>query len=59
MSDPLIPTRRRRFVSVTRTYHPDGLSYTLDAICEEGRAWWRESKDRFWSATAPLPKIDA
>ena len=33
------PRGPRRFASLTRTVNPDG-AHTLDAIDQDGRAWW-------------------
>jgi len=54
-------TRRRRFVSINRvlSQHNDAL---IDAICEEGRAWWlvigSDNAPYNWSELRPLPEIE-
>ena len=52
---------RRRFVSLTRTVLPDG-GHTLDAICEEGRAWWlivgNDEAPEDWTELFPLPEVE-
>jgi hypothetical protein len=51
-------SRPRRFASLTRTVLPDG-AHTLDAICEEGRAWWlivgNDKAPDTWGELPPLP----
>lgn len=34
------PATRRRFVSITRTVHPSKNGYFLDAIADDGTAWY-------------------
>ena len=52
----------RRFVSIMRTITPAG-NYILDAIDEDGRAWWRvpggENGLNDWAETKPLPSREA
>lgn len=56
-SPPPPTTRRRRFVSISRTTDADGVE-TLDAICEEGRAWFRIPADGGrWIELLFLPEI--
>jgi hypothetical protein len=54
-----VKSRRRRFVSISRHQNPDG-SHTLDAICEEGRAWWLvlgiDEAPLNWTESLQLPK---
>jgi hypothetical protein len=53
--------RRRRFVSVNRVRSQDRRT-VIDAICEEGRAWWLVIGDsgvpEGWSELRPLPEIE-
>lgn len=62
-SDPLA-TRPRRFVSITRTAHPSGDGYFLDAIADDGTAWYclfRPSfsyNDLSWMQHRALPPIN-
>lgn len=48
-----------RFTSLTRTVNPDG-SHTLDAIDDQGRAWWlivgNDEAPDSWTELQPLPK---
>lgn len=57
-------TTPRRFVALTRTVHEFG--HTLDAIADDGTAWWRvlpalEPLDAVWTQLDPLPvrEVDA
>ena len=45
----------RRFVHLSRTVHEHG--HTLDAIDEDGRAWWLITgmDDKEWTELQPLP----
>jgi hypothetical protein len=56
------PMRPRRFKSITRTVNRFG-SHTLDAICEEGRAWWLivgdDEAPEVWTELLPLPDAEA
>jgi hypothetical protein len=49
---------KRRFVSLTRTVHDNYC--TLDAICDEGRAWWLvagiDGAPDDWTEMQPLPE---
>jgi hypothetical protein len=51
----------RRFTSLLRTVHSDGEIHTIDAIDDEGRAWWMiidlEDPDyeSEWFQLTPLP----
>jgi len=55
-------SRSRRFVSLTRTMSPDGRYSVLDAIDNEGNAWWLiAAEDDLvvpddWSPLTPLPQ---
>lgn len=54
-----IPTRRR-FVSITRTVHPSGDGYNLDAVANDGTAWhrrWSPYIATGWEQHPPLPPI--
>ena len=48
-----------RFTSLTRTVNPDG-SHTLDAIDDQGRAWWlivgNDEAPGSWTELLPLPQ---
>ena len=49
-------TKPRRFVSISRTVHIAG--HTLDAIADDGTAWWKAlgSDDQTeWQQLSPLP----
>jgi hypothetical protein len=54
MTEPL----PRRFASLTRTVLPDG-GHTLDAIDDDGRAWWlivgNDEAPDTWTELQPLP----
>jgi len=58
----VVESRRRRFVSVSRTMTSASTIQSIDAICEEGRAWWltigsyNDHED--WSELRPLPSIE-
>jgi hypothetical protein len=44
------PIRRRRFVSISRTVHLDATNvHTLDAIDDQGCAWWRVLNLEDWN----------
>jgi hypothetical protein len=49
----------RRFVSITRTVWRHSNAMTLDAIDEDGRAWWlivgRDEVPTEWTELKPLP----
>lgn len=50
----------RRFVSLSRTYFgPHGSAYVLDAIDDDGRAWWLvvgvDGAPTRWTTLPPLP----
>ena len=49
-----------RFISITRTIDPLGRYSTLDAIDEQGRAWWIvvgcDDAPETWTRTIPLPQ---
>ena len=55
--EPAVPaTQPRRFVSISRTVQPAG--HTLDAIADDGTAWWKVlgSDDQTdWHQLSPLP----
>lgn len=44
----------RRFVSISRTEHQNG-SHTVDAIDDEGIAWWMVPGETGWLQLAALP----
>lgn len=48
----------RRFVSISRTdwtaEESDG--YSLDAIADDGTAWWKHSYQAQWTQHMPLPE---
>jgi len=50
----------RRFVSISRTdwtaEESDG--HTLDAIADDGTAWWKHSYQSQWTQHPPLPSIE-
>jgi len=43
----------RRFVSISRTVHDHG--HTLDAIADDGTAWWKVADHTEWRQLSPLP----
>ncbi len=43
----------RRFVSISRTVHDHG--HTLDAIADDGTAWWKDADHTEWRQLSPLP----
>ena len=43
----------RRFVSISRTVHDHG--HTLDAIADDGTAWWKVADHTEWRQMSPLP----
>jgi len=43
----------RRFVSINRTYHD--LGQTIDAIADDGTAWWMLASQGQWIQLPPLP----
>ena len=57
----VVETRRRRFVSVNRVLSTRNDT-VIDAICEEGRAWWLvigpDNAPYDWSELRPLPEIE-
>ena len=46
-------TEPRRFVSISRTVHDHGP--TLDAIADDGTAWWMVADHTEWRQLSPLP----
>jgi hypothetical protein len=52
--------RPRRFVTLTRTFNPNG-SHTLYAIDQFGRAWWlvvgNDEAPGTWTELKPLPGL--
>jgi len=49
----------RRFISIRRTIDPDTNIHTLDAIADDGSAWWmmisEEAYVDGWNPHDPLP----
>ena len=43
----------RRFVSITRTVY--GAVHTLDAVADDGTAWWKVADHTEWRQLSPLP----
>jgi hypothetical protein len=43
----------RRFVSISRTVHDH--CHTLDAIADDGTAWWKDADHTEWRQLSPLP----
>ena len=43
----------RRFVSITRTVY--GAVHTLDAVADDGTAWWRVAGEVDWTQLPALP----
>ena len=43
----------RRFVSITRTV--DGAVHTLDAVADDGTAWWKVPGEVDWTQLPALP----
>jgi hypothetical protein len=64
--DPSVPQppTPRRFVSITRTTRPSNYGYFLDAIADDGTAWYyitspNVSCDKLgWKPHPPLPPIN-
>jgi hypothetical protein len=58
----VVEYRRRRFVSVSRTTFSTSTIQSIDAICEEGRAWWLAIESHYgvgnWTELLPLPEIE-
>jgi hypothetical protein len=54
----------RRFVYIARFFDPDARTHVLDAIADDGTAWWRvigdeeEFSDSGWCLMEPLPTDD-
>ena len=46
----------RRFVSINRTYHD--LGQTIDAIADDGTAWWMLASQGHWVQLPDLPVRD-
>lgn len=44
----------RRFVSITRTVY--GAVHTLDAVADDGTAWWMVPGEVEWTQLPALPK---
>lgn len=52
---PSTPTPlTRRIVSLTRTIH--GVTETIDAIADDGTAWWMVPGEVDWTQLPPLPR---
>lgn len=53
-------TTTRRFVSISRTDWTAEASdgYTLDAIADDGTAWWKHSYQAQWTQHTPLPDCE-
>jgi len=55
-----LDSRDRRFVSLARTISHDGSYAVLDAIDNEGNAWWLvigdEKAPDDWTQLQPLPQ---
>lgn len=47
----------RRIVSITRTIH--GATETIDAIADDGTAWWMVPGEVDWTQLPALPKQEA
>jgi len=62
-AEPEPPTATpRKFVAISRTVWMDGggsQAHTLDAIDEDGVAWWKLACETFWRQTTPLPAKEA
>jgi hypothetical protein len=54
----------RRFASISRTVHADGDVQTIDAIDQDGRAWWMildlgdTDYEPEWAELTPLPTYE-
>lgn len=55
-STPAPLTRPRRIISITRTMH--GATETIDAVADDGTAWWKVPGDVDWTQLPALPKSD-
>lgn len=47
----------RRIVSITRTVY--GAIHTIDAVADDGTAWWKVPGEVNWTQLPPLPDRDA
>lgn len=45
--------QRRRIISITRTVH--GAVHTLDAVADDGTAWWKVPGETDWTQLPALP----
>lgn len=58
----MTPSPDRRFVQITRAIDPDTGFHTLDAIDNDGRAWWliagNPHAPEQWTELRPLPTHD-
>lgn len=55
-STPTPLTRPRRIISLTRTVH--GAAHTIDAVADDGTAWWMVPGEVNWTQLPALPKSD-
>ena len=53
--EPAVPTSQRRIVSITRTVQETG-HHTIDAVADDGTAWWKVPGDVEWTQLPALPK---
>jgi hypothetical protein len=52
--EPTAPTSQRRIVSLTRTVY--GAVHTIDAVADDGTAWWMVPGEVEWTQLPALPK---
>ena len=50
-------SQRRRIVSLSRTVY--GAVHTIDAVADDGTAWWKVPGEADWTQLPALPKREA